>query len=284
MRYFIILAITLLLTSCVHKSPFDDEYYFQAMGGESDFVVSMDVDKIKKEDPTLIGVNDPLITELIEKSNRLSVSLTSEENPMKDIEFSGALEGDFSKFVINTGLAWSKEFDKVKEEEVYYTNGDISARVVENGLLMFSSDDYVKHYNTTYENRVIHISDDIASTIASNVMGLYVKDPKTMFDLGFEFPLAVLLKIDYAVMYLCLNEGVYTMNTDIYMKQTSDSNTLLSLIRNKVLSDLKSQGIRPDIKALAKQYKKDANIVQLRDIELKDEQVKMFTSTINSLT
>ena len=284
MRYFIILAITLLLTSCVHKSPFDDEYYFQAMGGESDFVVSMDVDKIKKEDPTLIGVNDPLITELIEKSNRLSVSLTSEENPMKDIEFSGALEGDFSKFVINTGLAWSKEFDKVKEEEVYYTNGDISARVVENGLLMFSSDDYVKHYNTTYENRVIHISDDIASTIASNVMGLYVKDPKTMFDLGFEFPLAVLLKIDYAVMYLCLNEGVYTMNTDIYMKQTSDSNTLLSLIRNKVLSDLKSQGIRPDIKTLAKQYKKDANIVQLRDIELKDEQVKMFTSTINSLT
>ena len=283
MRYLVVAAITLLLTSCVHKSPFVDEYYFQAMGGESDFVVSVDVDKIKKEDPTLIGVNDPLIKELIERSSRISVSLTSDEYPMKDINYSGALEGDFSKFLLNTGMLWSSEFEKVNVEHEYYTNGDIQARVAKNGLFLFSNEDYEKLYETTYENRVIHISDDIASLIASNVMGLYVKDPKTMFDLGFELPLAVLSKIDYALMYVCLIDGAYYLNTDIYMKETNDSNTLLSLIRNAVLAGLKSEGIRPDVKALAKQYKKDKNIVQLRDIVMSDEQVKTFTSTITDL-
>ena len=160
-KHHLFVAIAVLLTalvaSCTNTHVFEDGYYFQAMGEEAEIVVTVDTQKARAARPSILGVDDSLLTSLLDKSTRVSVSLSkdeySEDDPypadISSMNISGAVEGDYSKFMINTGLGFSKEFSKVKEDGVkFYTDKENSIEVASptSGVILFTNDSYPELY------------------------------------------------------------------------------------------------------------------------------------------
>ena len=268
--------VLLILTSCTHTHEFKDGYYFQAMGEDSEIIVTVDTQKAREVRPTLLGVNDSLLSSILDKSSRISVSLYKDEYKEDDpypadiasMNISGAIEGDYSKFIINTGLGFSKDFSKVKEDGVkYYTNSEntIELGSPTSGVILFSNDSYKELYDTTIKNRVIKISDEKAALIGESVMGLYVRSPQTMIALGFEIPLSVIVQMSDAVIYVVEKDSVFYLYADITMKSSSLAKTLNTLLRNQVVAEIKRQGEKPDFKVLGQQYYTQDDKVLIRD-------------------
>ena len=279
--------VLLILTSCTHTHEFKDGYYFQAMGEDSEIVVTVDTQKAREVRPTLLGVNDSLLSSILDKSSRISVSLSKDEYKEDDpypadiasMNISGAIEGDYSKFIINTGLGFSKDFSKVKEDGVkYYTNSEntIELGSPTSGVILFSNDSYKELYDTTIKNRVIKISDEKAALIGESVMGLYVRSPQTMIALGFEIPLSVIVQMSDAVIYVVEKDSVFYLYADITMKSSSLAKTLNTLLRNQVVAEIKRQGEKPDFKVLGKQYYTQDDKVLIRDRVMNEAELTAF--------
>lgn len=279
--------VLLILTSCTHTHEFKDGYYFQAMGEDSEIVVTVDTQKAREVRPTLLGVNDSLLSSILDKSSRISVSLSKDEYIEDDpypadiasMNISGAIEGDYSKFIINTGLGFSKDFSKVKEDGVkYYTNSEntIELGSPTSGVILFSNDSYKELYDTTIKNRVIKISDEKAALIGESVMGLYVRSPQTMIALGFEIPLSVIVQMSDAVIYVVEKDSVFYLYADITMKSSSLAKTLNTLLRNQVVAEIKRQGEKPDFKVLGQQYYTQDDKVLIRDRVMNEAELTAF--------
>lgn len=294
-KHHLFLAIAVLLTallaSCTNTHVFEDGYYFQAMGEEAEIVVTVDTQKARAARPSILGVDDSLLTSLLDKSTRVSVSLSkdeySEDDPypadISSMNVSGAVEGDYSKFMINTGLGFSKEFSKVKEDGVkFYTDKENSIEVASptSGVILFTNDSYPDLYDRTIRNRVINISAEKAALIGESVMGLYVRSPRTMIQLGFEIPLTVIVQMSDAVMYVVEKEGVFYLNADITMKSDSLAKTLNTLLRNQVVAEIKRNGGKPDFKVLGQQYMADGDRVLIRDREMSESDLQAFEAQI----
>lgn len=296
MKYWVLLVISVIvlsLTSCSHTHEFKDGYYFQAMGEDSEIVVTVDTQKAREVRPSILGVNDSLLNSILEKSSRISVSLSKDEYLEDDpypadiasMDISGAIEGDYSKFMINTGLGFSKEFSKVKEDGVkFYSN---EGRTIElgsptNGVILFSNDSYAELYDNTIKNRVIKISDEKAKLLGESVMGLYVRSPQTMISLGFDLPYSVIIQMSDAVIYVIENEGVFYLYADITMKSPSLAKTLNTLLRNQVVAELKRLGEKPDFKALALQYYTEDDKVMIRDRVMSESELAAFELQIKA--
>ena len=290
---FLAVVVLLLLFSCKHTHEFTDGYYFQAMGEDSEIVVTVDTQKAREVRPSILGVNDSLLNSILEKSSRISVSLSKDEYLEDDpypadiasMDISGAIEGDYSKFMINTGLGFSKEFSKVKEDGVkFYSN---EGRTIElgsptNGVILFSNDSYAELYDSTIKNRVIKISDEKAKLLGESVMGLYVRSPQTMISLGFDLPYSVIIQMSDAVIYVIENEGVFYLYADITMKSPSLAKTLNTLLRNQVVAELKRLGEKPDFKALALQYYTEDDKVMIRDRVMSESELAAFELQIKA--
>lgn len=279
--------VLLILTSCTHTHEFKDGYYFQAMGEDSEIIVTVDTQKAREVHPTLLGVNDSLLSSILDKSSRISVSLSKDEYIEDDpypadiasMNISGAIEGDYSKFIINTGLGFSKDFSKVKEDGVkYYTNSENSIELGSptSGVILFSNDSYKELYDTTIKNRVIKISDEKAALIGESVMGLYVRSPQTMIALGFEIPLSVIVQMSDAVIYVVEKDSVFYLYADITMKSSSLAKTLNTLLRNQVVAEIKRQGEKPDFKVLGQQYYTQDDKVLIRDRVMNEAELTAF--------
>lgn len=279
--------VLLILTSCTHTHEFKDGYYFQAMGEDSEIIVTVDTQKAREVRPTLLGVNDSLLSSILDKSSRISVSLSKDEYKEDDpypadiasMNISGAIEGDYSKFIINTGLGFSKDFSKVKEDGVkYYTNSENSIELGSptSGVILFSNDSYKELYDTTIKNRVIKISDEKAALIGESVMGLYVRSPQTMIALGFEIPLSVIVQMSDAVIYVVEKDSVFYLYADITMKSSSLAKTLNTLLRNQVVAEIKRQGEKPDFKVLGQQYYTQDDKVLIRDRVMNEAELTAF--------
>ena len=263
------------------------------MGEDSEIVVTVDTQKAREVRPSILGVNDSLLNSILEKSSRISVSLSKDEYLEDDpypadiasMDISGAIEGDYSKFMINTGLGFSKEFSKVKEDGVkFYWN---EGRTIEldsptNGVILFSNDSYAELYDNTIKNRVIKISDEKAKLLGESVMGLYVRSPQTMISLGFDLPYSVIIQMSYAVIYVIENEGVFYLYADITMKSPSLPKTLNTLLRNQVVAELKRLGEKPDFKALALQYYTEDDKVMIRDRVMSESELAAFELQIKA--
>ena len=279
--------VLLILTSCTHTHEFKDGYYFQEMGEDSEIIVTVDTQKAREVRPTLLGVNDSLLSSILDKSSRISVSLSKDEYKEDDpypadiasMNISGAIEGDYSKFIINTGLGFSKDFSKVKEDGVkYYTNSEntIELGSPTSGVILFSNDSYKELYDTTIKNRVIKISDEKAALIGESVMGLYVRSPQTMIALGFEIPLSVIVQMSDAVIYVVEKDSVFYLYADITMKSSSLAKTLNTLLRNQVVAEIKRQGEKPDFKVLGQQYYTQDDKVLIRDRVMNEAELTAF--------
>ncbi len=293
MRKLIPLCIlALVLTGCVHESPFNEgEAYFQAMGRDAEIVLTADTQRLPLSDSATTG----MMGDIIERSSRLSVAFYKDSYSeadrypasLSDFDFYGGIEGDYGSFTINTALSWSKEFHKEKVDGVkYYTNeaGSIELAVPESGIILFASKDYVDAYRRTVEERVLLIDDETARLMSSSVLGIYVKEPETMIDLGFELPLSVIMKMSDALIFVNEDgEGGYELNAQILMDDESLASTLCQLLRQQVLQQLRLEGVRPDFAALSEQYKAEGRTVIVRGMEMSRDQLMSFSSAIDEV-
>ena len=292
------LILLVLLTGCVHNSPFtgSGEYFFQAMGKDGEIVVTADTERLKESMPAVLETGT-VLDELFDRSTRLSISFYkdsySESDPypadLSSFDFHGGFEGNYGSFTVNTAISWSKEFHKEKQEGVkYYTNdeGTLNLAVPKSGLLLFASDDYIETYAELFSNRVLNIPSDTAENMAESLMGMYVRSPQTMINLGFDLPYSVIAKMSDAVLYVLEDgeDGSFYFNADITMQSEDLARTLLQLLRNQVVAALRLEGVRPDYKELAAQYSSEGNLVMLRGVEMSSDQVASFAGQISEIS
>lgn len=293
-RYvFPILVSIILLSSCVHKTPFGEEYYFQAMGESSEIVVTADVEKLR--DTSLDVIPDSGIGKtLFDRADRVSIAMdpkTLDKYPLEISDYSlyGGFEGNYGSFVVNTALSWSKEFHKEKTDGVkYYTNGSISAAVPKSGILLFSFDSYKDAYDKTILNRAKLIEDEIAKEMAASTASLFVRTPQTLLDLGFELPDSALKQIFTSYFMLDEVDGEIVMNGKLLMYDKSGARTMNTILRNQLLQSIKRSGEKVDLKAISNYFIYEENVVSINSFvlsgDMKDKALSLIDSALKGLS
>lgn len=254
-----LLAFSLILSSCVHKSPFETEYYFQALGEDNELVVTADAVKLKESYPSFSS------DAVIGRADRISLSLTSEEEGMvglSDYSLSGALEGNYGTILVNTAISMLDGFEKEKEGNLkYYTNGEFSLYVPKTGILLFTDSDYASFYDRTIENRKIMIPFETASNLASSMFSIFIRNPRTMLSLGFDIPLATLMEVDTLIASIDEKDGLFTLDATFLMKSERSANTLTNLLRTMLVTNIRKSGGVLDFDLLSKMLYKEGSAV-----------------------
>ena len=287
MKKLVVLVLAAFaITSCVH-SPFhgEEEYYFQAMGADSEIVVTVDAEKAKANET--IGIEENTVTK---RAERVSVALDPRSVEEKDYplsfeqySFYGAIEGNFGKTITNMGLGMSG-FEKVKQDgRKFYEGNGLQVGVPKSGLVVFSSDDYLDAVDRTVENRKIMIPHELSSEMASALASFYVRNPKTMLDLGFDLPITVLLKMDNAVIFINEDGFGFTMSARIEMQDERNAKTLNTVLRNNIVADLRRRGEKPDFKELSKLLYQDGRTVYIDRKPITAEEARAYLDKANGI-
>lgn len=288
------LAALLALTGCVHQSPFVEESFFQALGADSEIVVTVDTAQAREVMPQLF-TEGGAFGELLDRSERISVALYDDNGDAgypadpSSLEWFGGFEGDYGSLSVNTAISWSKEFHKEKTEDgvKYYTDDaeTIKVAVPKSGVLLFASDDYGEAYRRLISEREIHIGADTAGLMGESLMGLWTRKPSTMLDLGIGIPETVIGMTESMLCYVTVDgEGRCLLNADITLSTEDQAKSLCQALRNQVVAELRRNSIRPDYAVLAEQYSYEGASVRVRGVEMTDAQVEAFASQVASIS
>ncbi len=273
------LFILLLFSSCVHHTPFVEEYYFQALGEKSEIVVTCDAEKIKS------GELDDIVGEslksdfIVKKADRITLSLIPTD---VDYTLSGAVEGDISSFWTNNGLSASSSFIKEKDgETVWYSTSGQSVYSPENGILLFTEGSYSDFYTRSYLDRVKLIDDSIAQKMAESALSFYVFEPERLFDIGFEIPNTVLSEIERTCLLIDKEGENLTLSGFFTMTGESGARALNTLLKNQVIQEKKRNGEKLDTASLAGVFSCSNNTVRISGYVLSSEMKEKAGNMIN---
>ncbi len=278
------LLFVILLTGCVHKTPFTTEYFYQALGVEGEIVMTADMERIKSGELDEIIDESVKTNSMVKKATRISASLLKEENEEGAYYVtSGAVEGDISRFWINTGLSLSSAFSKEKEEDVVWysdAEGSLSLYVPQNGVLLFTDGDYPSFYRRSYTQREMLISDEIALKMASSVFSVYVFEPESLSRIGFELPDTVTAEIEETCLLFDNKDG--TLKLSGYIKASSEgtARALNTLLRNQIVQEKRRNGEKLDVSALSGIFITSGSSVLITDYTLTGEMKEKARSLI----
>lgn len=290
LNVFFILVLV-LASSCKHTSPLEGQYYFQALGKEANIVATADVKKLNEAYPNAVSTG---VSYIDDNAERVSVALYKDEYnetdtypvPAEELKFYGGIEGKFSKTLGNSGLSLSKEFSKVKEGKIkYYTNAEQTLNLAfpESDLLLFASDSYVKAYDESYKNRQLYINDVDAERMGSAIVSCYVREPKTMIDLGFDLPLATLLQMNKALVSVNEENGQYYLNGQLELKDEKLAKTMMTILRNMEIQKAKRNGERPNYALISTYYVQEGEFIELAPQLLDSNKFKEVVNKISNI-
>ncbi len=294
-----LLGALLVTTGCVHRTPFTQEYYFQAMGDPAELVVTLNMGKSdllygKAVEDASSGAGLGILGTLLDRIDRVSMAfyepagLVRNENDvlnLDDYAFYGGIEGNIPRFITNTALLWTPGWEKIENERTrYYRNPAMNLEVAAptNGLLLFSSGDYMKVYENTYANRVTKIPFDFAQRMATSLFGFYVTSPKAMLDIGLEIPSAVLMQMQTLLLMIEETaEGTVALQGIIRMNTSRLANSLSILMKTAYISDKKRS--KSPIGDLTNLFVLQEDTLLINDMDLSQEQLDAFTKIFGSL-
>lgn len=281
-NYLPLLLLTIfILSSCVHKTPFVDEYYFQALGEEGEIVVTADVTRIKEGE--LDSIIDPEIknNSVVKKATRVSLSLTDNPDSEETYTTGGAVEGNISSFMTNTALSFSQSFHKEKEGKIkWYSDGNTSLYSPQNGVLLFTDGSYPELFRRSYIEREMLIDDSTAALMASGIFSLYVFEPSTLIDIGFELPSAVISEITQTCLLFNSREGELTLSGFINTTSKGTARALNTLMRNQLIQEARRKGETLDTKKMSTIFTISENQVLIEDYVLTGEMKKKALSIV----
>ena len=280
----------LLLASCVTKSPIGDQEYFQGLGLDGEFVITVNADLLDISD--YISTEDPAISYITERMSRLSVALRDRRTdvPLVTTDFSefdyyGAIEGDFSKNLVNGALTVSSAFSSSKDKKTKLkffidNQSGLEAAVPANGIILFSTSDVVENYKQTYtEGRPAHISDEDALKLVSSQIGVYVSNPRTMIELGFDITEQALENIE--TVLLVMDDDM--ISVDFRLKSEDLASSFSVLIKAGYVGNLRREGQKVDVAALKEMFTQELDTVSVNSMPLTQDQKSSITEVVSSL-
>ncbi len=279
-------ALLVLLSSCVTRGPVGDEQYFQAMGLDGEFVITVNADLLDVDQ--YVNTDDKAVSYLTDRMSRLSIALhdsTGEAKDFSEYDYYGALEGDYSKFLINSALSLSSLFTKQKDPETklkFFVDNEsgLEAAVPARGIILFSSTKVVDNYNQTYTaDRVTRISDEDAAKLSNSQIGFYVSNPKTMVDLGFDITQAALDNIESIL--LVMDDDVISVDFRIKSVELADSFSVI--IKAGYVGNLRKSGEKVDVASLKQMFTQELSTVSVNDMPLSKEQKASIEEIVFSL-
>ncbi len=280
----------LLLASCVTKSPIGDQEYFQGLGLDGEFVITVNADLLDVSD--YISSEDPAISYITERMSRLSVALRDRRTDVppvttdfSEFDYYGAIEGDFSKNLVNGALSVSSAFSSSKDKKTKLkffidNQSGLEAAVPANGIILFSTSDVVENYKQTYtEGRPVHIPDEDARKLASSQIGVYVSNPRTMIELGFDITEQALENIE--TVLLVMDDDM--ISVDFRLKSEDLASSFSVLIKAGYVGNLRREGQKVDVAALKEMFTQELDTVSVNSMPLTQEQKSSITEVVSSL-
>ena len=107
-------------------------------------------------------------------------------------------------------------------------------------------------------------------------MSIYVSEPRTMIDLGFEIPYAVITGMEFALITITEEEGSFFLSATVSFCEERDAQTFMTLIRNMVVQQIRREGGKLDFKLLSEMIAKDGKRTLIRNMEMSKEDVRGY--------
>jgi hypothetical protein len=289
MKNYRLLAVaaifTLLLSSCANVGrKARPAYRFQGMADPGSIVVTVDAGK----EPDIVASAFAQMDEFASRTERISVSVKpgTDGYPLEgeDLSFYGILEGDFSRFLVNTALIYSSEVTREENsEEVYWfrqDSGPLSFAAIRNGEVLFTDGSYASAYAEVHDP-VVRIDDATAAMMADASIALYAEDPETFFDLGLGLPASAVKQIRRIVLLVNESEEGHVLDAYITMDTSKLAGTLSQLVRTGYLARLKKEKIPFSIPELMKMFSIEDDLLTIEGMAVTDEQLGLLKQNLN---
>ena len=285
-----LLALVLFLSSCATRRPYGDEQYFQGLGLDGEFVVTVNAELLDVDGYVESG--DPGVDFITGRMTRLSMALYDSKGTagpvtedFSEFDYYGAIEGDFPKSLVNSALSVSSVFSSDKDKSTglrFFTdNGSgLQVAVPAKGIILFSSTDVVDDYRQTYtEGRAKKISDEDAARLAASQVGVYVSNPRTMISLGFDMDETALSNMESILMVM--DDDVISAEFRLKSQDLADSFSVL--IKAGYVGNLRREGVKVDVAKLREMFSQELDKVYVNDMPLTQEQKDSILQALTSL-
>ena len=287
---FLTIVCVLLLASCVTKNPIGDQEYFQGLGLDGEFVITVNADLLDVSE--YVESEDAAVSYITERMSRLSLALVDRRSDIPPVtseftefDYYGAIEGDFSKKLVSGALNLSSLFTRSKDGKTklkFYVDNEsgLEVAVPADGIILFSNTDVVENYNQTYtEGRTTYISDEDALKLSASQIGIYVANPRTMIDLGFEITEQSLENMDSIL--LVMDDDRITVDFRIKSEELASSFSVL--IKASYVGNLRREGVKVNVSELKEMFTQELATVSVNGMPLTEDQKASINEVVHSL-
>ena len=287
---FLTIVCVLLLASCVTKNPIGDQEYFQGLGLDGEFVITVNADLLDVSE--FVESEDAAVTYITERMSRLSLALVDRRTDVPPVtseftefDYYGAIEGDFSKKLVSGALNLSSLFTRAKDGKtklMFYVDNEsgLEVAIPADGIILFSNTDVVENYNQTYtEGRTTYISDEDALKLSASQIGIYVANPRTMIDLGFEITEQSLENMDSIL--LVMDDDRITVDFRIKSEELASSFSVL--IKASYVGNLRREGVKVNVSELKEMFTQELATVSVNGMPLTEDQKASINEVVHSL-
>ena len=287
---FLTIVCVLLLASCVTKNPIGDQEYFQGLGLDGEFVITVNADLLDVSE--YVESEDAAVSYITERMSRLSLALVDRRSDVPPVtseftefDYYGAIEGDFSKKLVSGALNLSSLFTRSKDGKTklkFYVDNEsgLEVAIPADGIILFSNTDVVDNYNQTYtEGRTTYISDEDALKLSASQIGIYVANPRTMIDLGFEITEQSLENMDSIL--LVMDDDKITIDFRIKSEELASSFSVL--IKASYVGNLRREGVKVNVSELKEMFTQELSTVRVNGMPLTEEQKASINEVVHSL-
>ncbi len=274
------LCIVLFLSSCASLARRERPYYqFQGMAQSGVIVATVDA----VAEPALVASAFGELAEFAKRSRRVSLSLkpTDDSYPLNQEALSayGVVEGDYPRFLLNTGMMYSRDLSQKGNAEglTWFSQkeGPLSLYTPKNDELLFTNGPYESAY-ASYKARQRLITDEMALQMSDASIALYAFEPETFFDLGLNLPQSVFQQAREVLLLINQKEGSYSVDAYIQMENPKLATTLSQMVRSGYLARLKKDKIPFKIADLKLMFLLDDELVSIVEMPLSEEQMLLL--------
>lgn len=284
----LLVGVMMFMSSCATKSPLKDRMFIQSYGMDGQFVITVDTSKLDLGE--YVDTTDSSTSYIANRMSRLSIVLFDKTEQYSEYpadlsayDFDGAIEGNYSKTLINTALKLSGIFTQQKGESglKFLTDEEsgLQLAVPKSGIILFSSSDVESTYEKTFKPSVKLISDEQAQKLANCQIGLFVSNPKTLIDLGLDVPKSSLDNIEYIL--IMIEED--TLSVDFKLKSETLAKSFSIIIKGSYVGQLRREGATIDFEQLKQQFIQEFDMVSVKDLGLTEEQKEAIKTVITQL-
>lgn len=281
-------CVLMILSSCATKSPLKDKMFVQSYGMDGQFVITVDASKLDLGE--YVDISDSSVNYVAHRMSRLSIVLFDSTEQYSDYpadlstyDFDGAIEGNYSKTLINAALKASKLFTNQKGDSglKFLTDeqSGLQVAVPTNGIILFSSSDVEQTYEKTFKTSDKLISDEQAQKLATCEIGIFVSHPKTLMDLGIDIPRSSLENIEYILIML----EDETLSVDFKLKTEALAKSFSIIVKGSYVGQLRREGTAIDFEQLREQFVQEFDMVSVNSLGLTQEQKDAIKTVVTQL-